>query len=97
MDSRRLYLHVNRTPRRYATFGWKGIGVRPPLFLIIALTSVFFFGCDLFYSKESKNTEKNEGIKTMETLATIEEKTAAIPPIDAAAPLHTATATFALG
>ena len=33
----------------------------------------------------------------MEMLATIEEKTAAIPPIDAAAPLQTATATFALG
>jgi len=33
----------------------------------------------------------------MEMLATIEAKTAAIPPIDAAAPLKTATATFALG
>jgi hypothetical protein len=71
--------------------------VRPTLFLIIALTSVFFFGCDLFYSKESKHIEKSEGIKTMQMLATIEEKTAAIPPIDAAAPLQTATATFALG
>lgn len=33
----------------------------------------------------------------MEMLATTEEKTAAIPLIDAAAPLQTATATFALG
>jgi len=33
----------------------------------------------------------------MVTLATIEKKAAAIPPIDAAAPLQTATATFALG
>ena len=33
----------------------------------------------------------------MEMLATIEKKAAAIPPIDAAAPLQTATATFALG
>jgi len=71
--------------------------VQPSLFLIIALTSLFFFGCDLFYSKESKNTEKSEGINTMVTLATIEKKAAAIPPIDAAAPLQTATATFALG
>jgi 4-hydroxybenzoate polyprenyltransferase len=88
---------VNRPPRRYATSGWKGIGVRPTPFLIIALTSVFFFGCDLFYSKESKDTEKSEGIKTMEMLATIEEKAAVIPPIDAATPLKTVTATFALG
>jgi len=97
MDSRRLCLHVNRPPRKYATSGWKCIGVRPTLFLIIALTSAFFFGCDLFYSNEPKNTEKSEGIKTMQMLATIEEKTAAVPPIDAAAPLRTATATFALG
>jgi hypothetical protein len=88
---------VNRPPRKYATSGWKGIGVGPTLFLIITLTSVFFFGCDLLYSNEPKNTEKSEGIKTMQMLATIEEKTAAIPPIDAAAPLQTATATFALG
>ena len=33
----------------------------------------------------------------MEMLATIEEKAVAIPPIDAAAPLQTVTATFALG
>ena len=97
MDSRGLCFYVNRPPRRNATVGWTGIGVWPTLFLIIALTSVFFFGCDLFYSKESKNTEKSEGIKTMEMLATIEKKAAAIPPIDAAAPLHTATASFALG
>ena len=97
MNSRGLCFHVNRPPRRYAISGWKGIGVRPTLFLIIALTSVFFFGCDLFYSKESKNTENSEGVKTMEMLATIGEETAAIPPIDAAAPLQTATATFALG
>jgi hypothetical protein len=97
MDSRGLNLHVNRPPCRYAISGWKGIGVRPTLYLIIALTSVFFFGCDLFYSKESKNTENSEGVKTMEMLATIGEETAAIPPIDAAAPLQTATATFALG
>jgi hypothetical protein len=97
MDSRGLCLHVNRPPRRYAISGWKGIGMRPTLYLIIALTSVFFFGCDLFYSKESKNTENSEGVKTMEMLATIGEETAAIPPIDAAAPLQTATATFALG
>ena len=90
-------MHVNRPPRRYAISGWKGIGMRPTLYLIIALTSVFFFGCDLFYSKESKNTENSEGVKTMEMLATIGEETAAIPPIDAAAPLQTATATFALG
>jgi hypothetical protein len=88
---------VNRPPRRYAISGWKGIGARPTLYLIIALTSVFFFGCDLFYSKESKNTDKSKRKKTMEMLATIEEITAAIPPIDAAAPLQTATATFALG
>jgi hypothetical protein len=97
MDFRRFCLHVTRPPRKYATSGWKGIGVRPTLFLIIALTSVFFFGCDLFYSNEPENTEKSEGIKTMQMLATIEEKTAAIPPIDATAPLQTATATFALG
>jgi len=97
MGYRGICFHMNRPLRRYATAGWKVIGVRPTLFLIIALTSVFFFGCDLFYSKESKNTEKSEGIKTMEMLATIEEKTVAIPPIDAAAPLQTATATFALG
>ena len=97
MDSRGLCLHVNRPPRRYATAGWKRTGVQSTPFLIIVLTSVFFFGCDPFYSKESKNTEKSEGIKSMEMLATIEEKTAAIPPIDAAAPLQTATATFALG
>jgi hypothetical protein len=97
MDSRKLCFHVNRPHRSYATAGWKSIGVRPTLFLTIALTSVFFLGCNLFYSKESKNTEKSEGIRTMETLATIEEKTAAIPPLDAAAPLQTATATFALG
>ena len=97
MDSRRSCFHVNRPPCRYATSGWKGIGVRPTSFLIIALTSVFFFGCDLFYSKASKNTEKSEGVKTMEMLATTEKKTVAIPPIDAAAPLQTSTATFALG
>ncbi|MEN8781371.1 MAG: hypothetical protein ABF292_09665, partial [Desulfobacterales bacterium] len=74
-----------------------GIGVRPTLYLIVALTAVFFFGCDPFYSKASKNTEKSEGVKTMGMLATIEEKMAAIPSIDAAAPLQTATATFALG
>lgn len=33
----------------------------------------------------------------MEMLATTEKKTVAIPPIDAAAPLQTSTATFALG
>jgi len=33
----------------------------------------------------------------MEMLATIEEKAAVIPPIDAATPLKTVTATFALG
>jgi hypothetical protein len=97
MDSRGLCFHVNRPPRRYATAGWQGIGVRPTLFFIIALAVAFFFGCDTYYSKESKNAEKSEGMKTMEMLATIEEKTAAIPPIDAAAPLQTATATFALG
>jgi len=97
MDSRGLCFHVNRPPRRYATAGWKGIGVRPTLFLIAALTAAFFFGCDTYYNKEFKNTEKSEGIKTMEMLATIEEKTAAIPSIDAAAPLQTVTATFAMG
>lgn len=33
----------------------------------------------------------------METATLIQKNTAAIPPIDAAAPLETATATFALG
>ena len=97
MEFQGLCFHSNRPLRRNATTGWTGIGGRPTLLLIIVLTSVFFFGCDLFYSKESKNTENSEGVKTMEMLATIEEKTAAIPPIDAAAPLQTATATFALG
>jgi hypothetical protein len=71
--------------------------MRPTLFFIIALAVAFFFGCGACSSKESKNAEKSEGMKTMEMLATIEAKTAAIPPIDAAAPLKTATATFALG
>jgi hypothetical protein len=57
----------------------------------------FFFGCDAFYDKASKDTEKSEGTKSMDMLATTEKRTAAIPPIDAAAPLQTATATFALG
>jgi len=97
MDSRGLCFHVNRPPRRYAAAGWKGIGVRPTLYLIVALTAVFFFGCDPFYSKASKNTEKSEGAKAMEIAATTEKIAVAIPPIDAAAPLQTATATFALG
>jgi hypothetical protein len=67
------------------------------LFLIAALTAAFFFGCDAFYGKESENTEKIEGTKTMDMIATIEKRTAAIPPIDAAAPPQTETATFALG
>lgn len=33
----------------------------------------------------------------MDMIATIEKRTAAIPPIDAAAPPQTETATFALG
>jgi len=88
---------MNRPPRRYATAGWKGIGVRPTLFLIIALTVAFFFGCDAFYSKAPQKTEKSEGTKTMDMIATTEKRTAAIPPIDAVAALQTATATFALG
>jgi len=57
----------------------------------------FFFGCDAFYSKAPQKTEKSEGTKTMDMIATTEKRTAAIPPIDAVAPLQTATATFALG
>ncbi|MFY9706098.1 MAG: hypothetical protein WBV95_18395 [Desulfobacterales bacterium] len=88
---------MNRPPRRYATAGWKGIGVRSTLFLIMALTVAFFFGCDAFYSKAPQKTEKSEGTKNMDMIATTEKIAAAIPPIDVAKPLQTATATFALG
>ena len=97
MDSRRLRFRVNRPPLQCVATGWKRIDLQPTLYLIAALTAAFFFGCDAFYSKESKNTEKSEGVKTMDMLATTEKVVAAIPPIDAAAPPQTATATFALG
>jgi hypothetical protein len=61
------------------------------------VSAAFLFGCDVFYNKTSENTEKSEGTKTMDMPATIEKRTAAMPPIDAAAPVQTATATFALG
>jgi hypothetical protein len=77
--------------------GWKRIDLLPALYLIAALTAAFFFGCDAFYSKTPQKTEKSEGTKTMDMIDTIEKRTAAIPPIDAVAPLQTATATFALG
>ena len=97
MDYRGLCFHVKQPPRRNMTVGWTEIGVRLTLFLVISLTSVFFFACDLFYSQELENKEKSEGMKSMEMLATTREKTTTIPPIDIAAPLHTATASFALG
>ena len=71
--------------------------MRSVLYLIAALTAAFLFGCDAIYSNASKITEKSDGSKTMDMIATTEKRTAAIPPIDAAAPLQTATATFALG
>jgi hypothetical protein len=77
--------------------GWRRIDLQSVLYLIAALTAAFFFGCDAFYGKVSENKEKSEGTKTMDMIATLEKRTAAIPPIDAAAPLQTATATFALG
>ena len=97
MDPKELLFAVNQSPFRFVVTGLKRIYSRSFFYFIAALTAAFSFGCDAYYSKESKNTEKSEGIKTMEMLATTEEKTAAIPLIDAAAPLQTATATFALG
>ena len=88
---------MNRPPLQCVATGLKRIDLQPTRYLIAALTAAFVFGCDAFYSKESKNTEKSEGVKTMEVLPTTEKIAAAIPPIDAAAPLQTATATFALG
>ena len=97
MDRKELLFAVNQSPFRFVATGLRRRYSRSFFYLIAALTAAFFFGCDTYYSKEFKNTEKSEGKKTMEMLATIEEKTAAIPPIDAAAPLQHATATFALG
>ena len=97
MDPKELLFAVNRSPFRFVATGLRRIYSRSFFYLFAALTAAFFFGCDSYYSKEYKNTEKSEGVKTMEMLATTEDKTAAIPPIDAAAPLQTATATFALG
>jgi hypothetical protein len=97
MDPKGLAFRVNRSPLRFVAAGLRGIDFRWVIYLIAVLIAAFFFGCDAFYSKASKNTEKSEGVKTMEMLATTEKKTVAIPPIDAAAPLQTSTATFALG
>ena len=97
MEAKELLYTVNRSSFRFVATGSRRIYSRSALYLFTALIAAFFFGCDAFYSKASKNTEKSEGVKTMEMLATTEKKTAAIPPIDAAAPLQTATATFALG
>lgn len=97
MNTEELLFAANRSFFRFAATGSRRICSQLALSLIAALAAAFFFGCDAFYSKASKNTEKSEGVKTMEMLATTEKKAAAIPPIDAAAPLQTATATFALG
>jgi hypothetical protein len=88
---------INRSPLRFVATVLRCIYSRSSFYLIAALTAAFFFGCDAYYSKESKNTEKSAGVKSVEMLATTEDKKAAIPPIDAAAPLQTATASFALG
>jgi hypothetical protein len=97
MEAKELFFTVNRSSFRFLATGSRRIYSRSFFYLIAALSAAFFFGCDAFYNKESNNTEKSEGVKTMEMLATTEKRTAAIPPIDAVAPLQTATATFALG
>lgn len=66
-------------------------------YLVAVLAAAIYIGCDAFSGNTSHSEKKTGGAKTMETAAIIQKNTAAIPPIDAAAPLHTATATFALG
>jgi hypothetical protein len=97
MNPKELFSAGDRSPFRFVATGSRRIYSRSFFYLITALTAVILFGCDVYYGKESKNTEKSKGTQSMDILATTEEKTAAIPPIDAAAPLQTATATFALG
>jgi hypothetical protein len=97
MDPKGLASRVNRSPLQFVVAGLRGIDFRWVIYLIAALTAGFSFGCDALSGKASKNTEKLEGTKIMEIAATTEKIAAAIPPIDAAKPLQTATATFALG
>lgn len=97
MDPKKLQFITKRSPFRFVATGSRRIYSRSFFYLITALTAVILFGCDVYYGKESKNTEKSKGTQSMDILATTAEKTVAIPPIDAAAPLQTSTATFALG
>ena len=75
MISRGLRFRLHRLPSRCVTAGWRHIDVRSVLYLIAALTAVLFFGCDAFYGKASENTDKSEGTKTMDMIATTEKRT----------------------
>jgi hypothetical protein len=97
MDPKELPFTVNRSFFRFVATSSKRIYSRSALYLMAVLTAAFLFGCDAFYGNASKNTEKSGGTKTMDMIATTKKRTAEIPAIDAAAPLQTATATFALG
>ena len=73
-----------------------------PVACINAATGFFFSLC-LFFAAfcDSVNGEEREGTptegETMETMAVASKSHGSIPPIDAAAPAKTETATFALG
>jgi hypothetical protein len=54
-------------------------------------------GCDASFGNAPRNRQLHEESKNMQTTAPLETQPMAIPPIDADAPLQTATATFALG
>ncbi|MFZ0612812.1 MAG: hypothetical protein WAM73_11285 [Desulfobacterales bacterium] len=77
--------------------GFGSVAWRTFPYFVAVLAAAIYFGCDAFSGKTSHSEGHIEGAKTMETATIIQENTAAIPPIDAAAPLETATATFALG
>jgi len=73
--------------------GFLSVAWRTLSCFVAVMGAVSYSGCDA----SSRKTHQSDGEKTMETATLIQKNTAAIPPIDAAAPLETATATFALG
>ena len=65
--------------------------------LTVAMAVLLAAGCNPTTGDQTRPGGLAEGTVTMQPAQAVETTTALIPPIDAAAPPHTETATFALG
>jgi hypothetical protein len=97
MDTMQTDRRVALSARRIEAPVSPGRGLHVVFYVALAFTAVALLGCDAPFGNAPRNRQLHEESKNMQTTAPLETQPMAIPPIDADAPLQTATATFALG